>query len=81
MSNEVEIRQILETLDVPAVDRPLGDIGRIADLVVGDTVNVDIELGIPSESIRSELSELVRLTVSDLTGGKSATVDVSAMRR
>lgn len=78
MSNEVEIRQSLEALDVPVVDRPLGDIGRIANLVLGDTVTIDIELGIPSESIRGELSELVRLQVSDMTGGKAATVDVSA---
>ena len=78
MSNEAELRQSLETLDVPVIGRPLGDIGRIANLAVSDDVNVDIELGVPPESIRAELSELVRLQVADMTDGKSATVDVSA---
>ena len=78
MSNEAEIRHSLETLDVPVVGRPLGDIGRIANFAVGDDVKVDIELGIPPECIRSELSELVRLKVADMTGGKSSSVDISA---
>ena len=78
MSNEAEIRESLETLDVPVIERPLGDIGRIAGFAVGDSVDIDIELGIPSEGIRSELSEMVRLKIADITDGKSATVDVSA---
>ncbi|MGH8193203.1 MAG: iron-sulfur cluster carrier protein ApbC [Woeseiaceae bacterium] len=61
LSTDSDLKETLQSVLVPGIPHPLGDIGRVrrAD-VDGRTAHVEIELGFAAETVREELESFFR---------------------
>jgi ATP-binding protein involved in chromosome partitioning len=75
---ETDLTKSLQSLTVPVVEQPLGDIATIKAEVTDDTVSVSVELGIPAETVQGALATALREKVRDETGRDDAEIDILA---
>ncbi len=76
MTLKSDLKQSLETLRVPIIGRTLGDVGRVVELAIDGDATLRVELGIPAESIRDELAEVLRLLIADQCAGVGMDVTI-----
>ena len=76
MTLKSDLKQSLETLRVPIIGRTLGDVGRVVELAIDGDATLRVELGIPAESIRDELAEVIRLLIADQCDGVGLDVTI-----
>lgn len=65
VSTDSDVSKFLNSINLSAVDRPLGEVGRVREVSVSDErVTATIELGFPCKSahasIRQQISEALR---------------------
>ena len=64
-STESDVNKLLKSIELPGIDRSLGDVGRILDLAASDTrISANLELGLPFErefaTVAAEIATRVR---------------------
>jgi ATP-binding protein involved in chromosome partitioning len=78
VSAESNPEKSLLSIIVSGIDRPLSDVGRVAELTIdGDKATVRVELGIPAAGIVSALESQVRQLLADECGATQVEVEVS----
>jgi ATP-binding protein involved in chromosome partitioning len=68
----------LKAINLPGIDRPLGDVGRVIEATIsGTNAVIRVELGFPAAGIHAELEALIRQLVADEYGADQAEVDIT----
>jgi ATP-binding protein involved in chromosome partitioning len=75
-STESSVKKLIESLQLPGIDQPLGKVGRVTAAEVSDsTVRVGVELGFPAEGVKARWRDFIADAVRTETG--AGEVDVT----
>ena len=78
MPTESDLKKSLESINVPDIDRPIADVGRVINARLdNERASIGIELGFPANGIAERLEEIVRKHVAEHFGAKEAEVAIS----
>jgi len=78
VSTESDVKKFLNSIELEAIDRPLGKIARVLDASVsGDKASARIELGIPAKSALDSMRAQIESELCAHTGAASADVELS----
>jgi ATP-binding protein involved in chromosome partitioning len=70
------VKKLLEALHLPGIDHPLGKVGRVTGVELGDsTARVGVELGFPAEGVKALWRDFIAAAVKSETG--AGEVDVA----
>jgi ATP-binding protein involved in chromosome partitioning len=82
VSTETSVKKFLNSIELEAISRPLGKIGRVLNVSnTGDQVSATIELGIPADSVLQSIRAQIEAALRAETGAKSVDVDISTKIR
>jgi len=69
-STDSDVREFLESAELPDIGRPLGDVGRVADIRAADgSVEVNVELGFPAGTVHGAWATELAEQASARAGG------------
>ena len=75
-STDSSVKKLLEALHLPGIDHPLGKVGRVTAVELGDsTARVGVELGFPAEGVKALWRDFIADAVKSETG--AGEVDVA----
>ena len=75
-STDSSVKKLLEALHLPGIDHPLGKVGRVTGVELGDsTARVGVELGFPAEGVKALWRDFIAAAVKSETG--AGEVDVA----
>ncbi len=78
VSTETSVKKFLNSIELEAISRPLGKIGRVLNVSnTGDQVSATIELGIPADSVLQSIRAQIEAALREETGVKTVDVDIS----
>jgi len=78
VSTETDVNKFLNSIELEAIGRPLGKIGRVLSVShEGGRVAAKIELGIPVRSHLDAIVAQIEAQVREATGAKAVDIDVS----
>ncbi len=78
VSTETSVKKFLNSIELEAISRPLGKIGRVLNVNnTGDQVSATIELGIPADSVLQSIRAQIEAALREETGVKTVDVDIS----
>jgi len=78
VSAESELKETLQSLVVPEIDRPLDDVGRISESRLdGGNVHIGIELGFPARGLTDSLADDIREALGDRYAAGKIAIDIS----
>lgn len=64
LSTDSDLKEILASIRVPGIDRPLSDVGRVLQAeIVDSTAKIELQLGFPAKGIEAELEESIRARI------------------
>jgi len=78
VSTETSVNNFLNSIELEAIGRPLGSIGRVLEAAVVDKVaRATIELGIPAKSAVEAIRAQISADLCEHTGAASAEISIS----
>jgi ATP-binding protein involved in chromosome partitioning len=77
-STESDVNKFLNSIEIPGIDRNIGDVGRVKDVSASDgEFAAQIELGFPAETRHDAIREHIASAVSAETGCDDVRIDLS----
>jgi len=78
VSTEKNLNKFLNSIELEAIGRPLGKIGRVLNVsCVGDRVSAAIELGIPADSLLQSFRAQIEAALGEETGFSTIDIELS----
>jgi len=77
-STESSVKKLIESLQLPGIDHPLGKVGRVTAAEVSDSiVRVGVELGFPAEGVKARWRDFIADAVKSETGAGEVEVTLT----
>jgi len=78
VSTEIDVNKFLNSIELEAIGRPIGEIGRVLDVErSGDVLNAKITLGLPMQSQHEAICAHIKAELARETGVAKVEIDLS----